>query len=132
MDFSLRQQGFTDAGMQGREEIAYLRSPAAIRDRCGELFALGCEDKLRHFRCDLTGLGRVADYVIEVTREHYPDLQIGFHSRWRHFEVGDVPRLAQLEQMLAGLTPIEKAQAKFDLVIISVLLDAGAGNNWQY
>lgn len=117
---------------EGREAIAYLRSPAAIRERCGFLFALGCEDRLGHFRCDLTGLGRVADYVIGVMRDQYPDLEIPFHSRWRHFEAGGVPRLAHLDRMLSSLTPIEKAQAQFDLVITSVLLDAGAGERWQY
>lgn len=113
-------------------EVAYLRSAGAIRDRCGVLFTLACEDKLRHFRCDLTKLNLVADYVIGVMRDHYPDLQIPFHSRWRHFEAGGVSRLAGLDQALSGFTPIEKAQAKFDLVIISVLLDAGAGSSWQY
>ena len=117
-----------------REErtIAYLRSCAAIRDRCGVLFELGCEDKLCHFRPQLTQLERVADYVIQVMRDQYPDQQIPFHSRWRHFEAGGVSRTEQLNQMLSGLTPIERAAAKFDLVITSVLLDAGAGERWQY
>lgn len=112
--------------------IAYLRSPTAIRDRCGQLFELACADKLRYFRCDLSQLERVAEYVIHVTRESYPDLNVPFHSRWRHFEVGGSSRLADLEAKLDGLTPLQKAQAKFDLVIVSVLLDAGAGDRWQY
>jgi hypothetical protein len=118
--------------LQPLEEIAYLRSAGAIRDRCGVLFELGCEDKLSHFRCDLTQLERVADYVIEVMREEYPNLEIPFHSRWRHFEAGGVPRLAELDEMLAGVSAVEKTRVKFDLAIISVLLDAGAGNSWQY
>ena len=121
----------TEAQIQ-REAIAYLRSPAAIRDRCSCLFALACEEQLRHFRCDLSQLGKVADYVIQVMRDCYPDLNIPFHSRWRHFQAGEVPRLAQLDQMLSGFTAIERATAKFDLVIVSVLLDAGAGELWQY
>ncbi len=119
-------------GLTEEETLAYLRSPAAIRERCGQLFTLACEDQLRYFVCDLTRLGRVADYVIQVIRDQYPDLQIPFHSRWRHFEAGGVPRLTQLDGLLAGLTPVERAAAKFDLVIISVLLDAGAGERWQY
>ena len=115
-----------------REVVAYLRSPAAIRDRCGQLFTMAVEGKSRYFSCDLTQLGRVADYVIEVIREQYPDLQIPFHSRWRHFEAGGVPRNSKLDEKLTGLTPVEKAVAKFDLAIISVLLDAGAGNAWYY
>jgi len=112
--------------------IAYLRTPVAIRERCDRLFTLACADELQHFRCDLTQLDKVANYVIKVMRDEYPDLTIPFHSRWRHFEVGNVPRIAELEEKLAGLTPLEKAQTKFDLAIISVLLDAGAGSDWQY
>jgi Protein of unknown function (DUF1688) len=70
--------------------------------------------------------------VIEVMRSAYPDLQVPFHSRWRHFEAGGISRSAQLDDRLQSLTPIEKAQAKFDVVIPSVLLDAGAGAKWQY
>ncbi|NEO01300.1 MAG: URC4/urg3 family protein, partial [Moorea sp. SIO3I7] len=112
--------------------IAYLRSPWAIRERCDRIFTLATADQLQYFRCNLTKLEQVANYVIEVMHQHYPDFQIPFHSRWRHFEVGNVPRLQELDQKLAGFTPLQKAQTKFDLVIISVLLDAGAGSNWQY
>ncbi len=127
----MHQQQVTCSNEQ-RSTIAYLRTPAAIRERCDRLFALACADQLHHFRCDLTQLDSVANYVIEVMRDEYPDLNIPFHSRWRHFEVGNVPRLLELEQKLAGLTPLEKAQTKFDLAIVSVLLDAGAGADWQY
>ena len=115
-----------------RSAIAYLRTPVAIRERCDRLFNLACTDQLQHFRCDLNQLDKVANYVINVMRDEYPDLNIPFHSRWRHFEVGNVARIAELEEKLAGLTPLEKAQTKFDLAIISVLLDAGAGSDWQY
>ncbi len=112
--------------------IAYLRSPQGIRDRCGQLFTLATDNQLQHFHLDLTQLDRTADYVIEVMRSAYPNLQIPFHSRWRHFEAGGISRSALLDQHLAQLNPLEKAQAKFDLVIPSVLLDAGAGASWQY
>jgi Protein of unknown function (DUF1688) len=115
-----------------RSPIAVLRSPQTIRDRCGTLFALAQSDQLQHFRCDLTQLDRVADYVLQVTRDQYPDLQIPFHSRWRHFEVGNISRVDDLDQTLGDLSPLAKAKAKFDLVIPSVLLDAGAGDRWQY
>jgi Protein of unknown function (DUF1688) len=112
--------------------IAYLRSPQGIRDRCGQLFTLATANQLQHFQLDLTQLDRTADYVIEVMRSAYPTLQIPFHSRWRHFEAGGISRSTLLDQRLAQLSPLEKAQAKFDLVIPSVLLDAGAGASWQY
>ena len=54
-----------------------------------------------------------------MTREAYPDLAIPFHARWRHFVAGE-PRSPTGD-------PAERARAAFDLVIVSVLLDAGAG-----
>mgnify|MGYP005609184125 FL=1 len=114
------------------ETVEYLRTPAAIRQKCDRLFNLAVEDKLRYFRVDLTKLDKAANYAIEVTHEQYPDFNIPFHSRWRHFEVGNVPRLAEFDAVLAEFTPIEKAKIKFDLAIVSVLLDAGAGADWQY
>jgi len=114
------------------EVVAYLRSPIAIRERSEQIFTMAVAGKSHHFACDLDQLGRVADYVIAVMREQYPDLQIPFHSRWRHFEAGGVPRLAFLDEKLADMTPIQKAAAKFDLAIISVLLDAGAGDRWHF
>ena len=117
---------------EGKELIAYLRSPIAIRERCMQLFVLATEDKLPNFGCDLMQLDIVADYVISVMRGEYRNLDIPFHSRWRHFEAGGVRRLTLLDDMLVGMTPLEKAAAKFDLAIISVLLDAGAGNSWHY
>jgi hypothetical protein len=93
---------------------------------------MAVEGKSRYFTCDLTQLGKVADYVISVMRHEYPNLQIPFHSRWRHFDAGGVPRNSKLDEKLATLTSVERAIAKFDLAIISVLLDAGAGNTWCY
>lgn len=118
--------------MNDQQTIAYLRTPAAIRERCDRIFKLAVDDQLNYFRCDLSKLDKTADYVIGVMRENYPDLNIPFHSRWRHFEVGDSSRIAELERALTGVAPIEKAKIKFDLAIISVLLDAGAGADWQY
>jgi Protein of unknown function (DUF1688) len=114
------------------EIVEYLRTPDAIRQKCDRLFNLAVEDKLRYFRVDLTQLDKAANYVIDVTRQQYPDFNIPFHSRWRHFEVGNVSRLAELDTEIANFTPVAQAQIKFDLAIVSVLLDAGAGADWQY
>ncbi|HEY0325048.1 MAG TPA: DUF1688 family protein, partial [Allosphingosinicella sp.] len=62
---------------------------------------------------------------VEVTRQSYPDLDIPFHARWRHFLAGE-PQLPPRDQAAA------RARAAFDLVILSVLLDAGAGPEWRY
>lgn len=110
--------------------MQYLRSPQAIRERCGELFELCLDDQLQ-FRCDLSQLDAVADYVIQVIQQNYPDWQVPFHSRWRHFQAGGVDRLAQLAPRWQQ-EPLEYARIQFDLAVTSVLLDAGAGAAWRY
>ncbi len=108
--------------------VAQLRSPETIRDRASILFHWALSDQRSTFRCHLSHLPLVADYVIEVIRTNYPDLQIPFHSRWRHFG----SHLDQLELTLSKDSPLAQSQAKIDLATISVLLDAGSGSQWQY
>jgi hypothetical protein len=112
--------------------VAHLRSPRAIRERCRALLELGLAGKLKHFRVDMEQLPAVADYVLDVTRSAYPTLEIPVHSRWGHFDVGGVRRNAELDARLASLPPAERARAKLDLVVTSVLLDAGSGPTWKY
>ncbi|MEG3847204.1 URC4/urg3 family protein [Microcoleus sp. herbarium19] len=114
------------------ETVEYLRTPAAIRQKCDRLFDLASENKLRYFRVDLSQLDKAANYVIDTARQQYPDFNIPFHSRWRHFEAGNQPRIAELDAAIAEFALIEQAKSKFDLAIVSVLLDAGAGADWQY
>ncbi|MEG5021654.1 URC4/urg3 family protein [Microcoleus sp. AT8-B5] len=114
------------------ETVEYLRTPAAIRQKCDRLFDLASQDKLRYFRVDLSQLDKAANYVIDTTRQQYPDFNIPFHSRWRHFEAGNLSRIAELDAAIAKFALIEQAKIKFDLAIVSVLLDAGAGADWQY
>jgi len=110
--------------------IAYLRSTQGIRDRCTTLLKLALNNRLTHFRCNLDRLDAVVDYLIQVMGDRYPSGDIPFHSRWRHFEVSNAARLRQLDE--AGLSPLELARARVDLVVTSVLLDAGAGPTWRY
>jgi hypothetical protein len=112
--------------------VAWLRSPAAIRERCHQVLDLGLAGRLEYFRVEPSRLPVVVDQVLAATHEAYPRLDIPVHSRWRHFDAGGVPRLAQLEAKLAPLPPEERARAKVDLGVVSVLLDAGSGPSWRY
>jgi hypothetical protein len=80
----------------------------------------------------LAQLDPVADYVIQTIQQSYPDWQVPFHSRWRHFQAGGVDRLAQLDHRLTDHDMLERARIQFDLAVTSVLLDAGAGAAWSY
>jgi hypothetical protein len=112
--------------------IAYLQSPQAIRDRTRALFTLAEQDQLHHIRYHPEALPAAAAYVLDVMQQQYPDGEIPFHSRWRHFEVAGRSRLDLLEPELSALDPLEQARLKVDLAITSVLLDAGAGSQWRY
>lgn len=114
-----------------QDQIDYLLSPKAIRDRAQKVFDL-TEAGKGYFSYHAEGLQPVVDYVLAVITEKYPDLKIPFHSRWGHFRAGQIDRAQNLSKSLAHLSPIEKARTQLDLVITSVLLDAGAGPQWSY
>lgn len=117
----------------GDAELRYLRSPRAIRERCEVIYALALRGQLRHWGVDESRLDAIARRVVQTTRAAYPDLRaIPGHSRWSHFSAGGVDRVGALDARLAALPEDERLAARFDLVITSVLLDAGAGERWRY
>lgn len=115
-----------------RTAIAYLRAPETIRARAGRVLQAGIDGRLEHFTVDLDRLDAAAAYVVEVIRATYPDLKMPYHSRWGHFGVGGIDRLAVVERALADASPAERGRTLYDLVVTSVLLDAGAGPGWRY
>jgi hypothetical protein len=92
-----------------------------------------CErDQLGHWRLERHRLPAIVDFVIEVTRHNYPQHDIPFHARWRHFAAGGDDRFAALAQRAKWPDWAARGRAAFDLAIVSVLLDAGAGPAWHY
>jgi hypothetical protein len=66
-------------------------------------------------------------------QKNYPTLDVPFHSRWRHFvEHGDDRHKILVEHFSDFSDPMARARSDFDLAIVSVLLDAGAGPQWRY
>lgn len=112
-------------------DIEYIFSPLTIRKKAQEIFNLALADKTS-FQVHPEKLDEVSAFVSSVTLENYPNLNIPFHSRWNHFNVGHFDRLSELKSALGKFTTNQISKAKIDLVIISVLLDAGAGNRWKY
>ncbi|WP_430398388.1 URC4/urg3 family protein [Ferrovibrio sp.] len=110
------------------ELLDWLLSPVAIRARAEQLYAHVAAGKSAYFTLDAGRLEAAADYVAEVIRANYPSLKIPYHARWRHF--GD--RWDKLAPRFQGIHPDELARIRFDLAVVSVLLDAGAGATWKY
>ena len=114
------------------EPLAALLSAKAVRERCHELLNLADGEGLEHFRVDRSRMDDVASLVIATTRARYPDLKVPFHSRWRHFEIDGVSRWPEISDPIAFAGPQEAGRVAFELAIVSVLLDAGAGPEWRY
>ena len=115
--------------MLGTPDPDYILTAAAVRERCGLVFAVADREEMPHFHLHLDRLDEAAQLVADITRERYPDLRVPPHSRWRHFTAGGVDRAALVA---IGADRAETARARIDLAIVSVLLDAGAGAEWRY
>jgi hypothetical protein len=107
-------------------------SPASIRERCANVTRAVEAGESAHFRVDRSRLPVCARLVADVTRRRYRDLEIPYHSRWRHFDAGGRSRVSELNRHLACYNPHDRLRAQIDLCIVSVLLDAGAGTAWRY
>jgi hypothetical protein len=112
--------------------IAVINNPETIRDRAHYLYNLALQDKLKHFRVEQNNIVKVADFVCQSIIQNYPDLNIPYHSRWRHFEYGGRDRLKELKRELKDIDKLSFSKSAIDLALISVLLDAGAGAQWTY
>ena len=109
-----------------------LLSAAAVRQRAHEMLAAGLDGKLGHVTVDIESLETTARFVAELIRVTYPDLNVPFHARWRHFVVGGRDLWGERAAQTKWTSPAARARAEFDLAISSVLLDAGAGPSWKY
>jgi hypothetical protein len=107
-----------------------LFSTATTRSRAQLLLARARAGQSAHFAVHNAALPSIASLVAHTTRSRYPDLNIPYHSRWRHFEAGGVNRRAWLDEIRLGAA--SDPVTLIDLVVVSVLLDAGAGASWQY
>jgi len=112
--------------------VQELWSPETIRARSGNVLRAGETGALEWFSVELGAMDAVADRVTDITRAKYIDLDIPYHGRWGHFRTGGVDRVADFDARIATLDAVAQGVKRFDLVITSVLLDAGAGPDWSY
>ncbi len=103
-----------------------------MRARAQQLLALAEQDALADWRLDLGRLDATADFVAALVRDRYPTLAVPFHARWRHFSLDGQDLWQTLSSAAAWPSRAAAARSAFDLVITSVLLDAGAGSAWRF
>ena len=118
--------------MATEAEALSLLTAEAVRSRAGMMLAAGLGDGLAHFRIDLDRMDDVTEAVRATIDKAYPSLKIPFHARWRHFVIGGADRWADIADRVSWPDAATRARAEFDLAIVSVLLDAGAGAAWRY
>jgi len=98
------------SGEQG--DPNYLLSAAAVRERCAMVLAAAERGETRHFRLYPDRLDEAVARVVAVTRRRYPDLDVPFHARWRHFNVGGLDRATLIAP---NADPAERARARSSL-----------------
>jgi hypothetical protein len=121
-----------DAERTAADGARTLLCAAAVRDSALRLMALAERGSLEDWAVDLERLAPTADFVAAVILERYPRLDVPLHSRWRHFVFGGRDLWQALATRADWMSAEAAARAAFDLVITSVLLDAGAGAGWRY
>ncbi|KAF9984828.1 hypothetical protein BGZ65_012516 [Modicella reniformis] len=118
------------------ETIAYLKSLPAVRDRAERVYAAATAQKLKHFDVDVSRLHDVAKFVVALIKRDYDPKDIPNippHTRLRHFDVGQVDRIKLLVDSWKGrVDTLETVRRLVDLIVVSVLLDAGAGDRWTF
>jgi hypothetical protein len=115
------------------DEVHWLLSAHAVRQAAEKVYAHVARGGSRHFDVDERRLSGVVELVAEVAVEAYPDLStIPYHSRLGHFDAGGVQRWQAFQQRCVSLPSAQRLRSAFDLTIVSVLLDAGAGPEWRY
>ncbi|KAI7855893.1 hypothetical protein BDC45DRAFT_567852 [Circinella umbellata] len=105
----------------------YLRTLGSIRDRCYQVYEKAQQGKLCYFDIDEKKFDGIVDHVEDLTHRRFSDIKaIPPHSRLRH--LGETYQEWRSKQEPG----IELARKMVDLVIVSVLVDAGAGQQWKY
>ena len=115
--------------------LTRLRSTRTIRERCNRILDGIGAGRSRWLSVEPGALPTAIDRVTTLCLARFPDLRIPYHSRWRHFEALGVDRHAPLRaRMLERANGDVRcvARATIDLAVLSVLLDAGAGEAWRF
>ncbi|CAK7234737.1 hypothetical protein SBRCBS47491_009049 [Sporothrix bragantina] len=118
------------------DPAGYLRSLPAVRERSRIISDKALRNELNHFDVDMTKFPDVVSFVAQIIKRDYDApyaSSIPPHGRYQHFAVGGRDRVALLLKTFPPeIDSTERCRRLIDLFLVSVLLDAGAGTQWQY
>jgi hypothetical protein len=109
--------------------LTWLKDLKTIRTQSQRMLELARHQQLEDFFVVEAQLETMATFVIDVIQSRYPNLNIPYHSRWRHFEACNIHLI---QDLLKNIPQQDHGKVLFELSIISVLLDAGAGERWRF
>jgi len=112
-------------------DLDVMLDPATIRERTRRVLDRANAGGTA-FRIHPEKMPACAEFVVDVTRRNYPSGDVPYHGRYEHLRAGGIDRIEHLERALGYLTPDQRRRSLVDLVVVSVLLDAGAGEGWTY
>ena len=121
----------SESNFSSQDQLAFkhLKSLESVRNRCSLLFSN--PQNWLHFDYDESKLKDCVDNVCDLIARDYKTKAIPMHSRWRHFEVTD-----ELDNLIGDwksrLDTREVVMNLLDLFVVSVLLDAGAGDKYKF
>lgn len=113
--------------MSEQEVAFYLRQPSTIRYSCEQVLAFARADKLKAWQLNESAWNPLLDFVHQCITKNYPKGNIPWHSRIRHIDCDGTNRWQELSKKLN-----DSRASLFEYVMVSVLVDAGAGSKWKY
>jgi len=121
--------GYHTEELKSEEVIKELQDLRTVRKQCMRIYKLAEQDKLKYFKLHLDKLPIAVNRVLDCIHKYYPNFDIPYHSRLRHF--GE-KRMDSLRRKWMYVDEAERTRRVMDLITVSVLLDAGAGASWRY
>ncbi len=112
--------------------VRQILAAAAVRERCSAVYRYVAGGESSQLKLDLQPMPLVVDFVLDEIRQNYPEGNIPYHGRWRHFEAAGHDRVAMIRNQWQQVTNEEQARRLIEVTILSVLLDAGAGMTWRF
>lgn len=115
----------------------YFKSIESVRETTSVVYRYVKErNEGNYFRLDLSCMPKVVEFLCGIIERDYGSDygSIPPHGRWQHINAGSHCRLENLVSQWRqdGVDEIEISRRLVDLILVSVLIDAGAGSMWKY